>query len=164
MATANATVLVSNWLPKAKLLNSFRCKVQQRLQAFKLFYHRSDGECSRPRNVVFAVCPQTEKDLPSKPPWANQNLRKRCISVYRIESNNVPVILHCSRGFFTAPLAGMSTNDHKARPRDIGAFLANYPGIPRSDPKKDPSVNCLFYLNQLRCQPDNLLIEEMLSK
>jgi len=58
----------------------------------------------------------------------------------------------------------MSTNDYRAHPRDIGAFLANYPGIQISDPENDPPVNYLFYLNQLRCQPDNLLIKEIHSK
>ncbi|KAG8214560.1 opioid growth factor receptor conserved region-domain-containing protein [Butyriboletus roseoflavus] len=58
----------------------------------------------------------------------------------------------------------MSTNDYRTCPRDIRAFLANYPGIPESDPKNDPSTNSLFYLNQLRSQPDNLLIEEIHSK
>ncbi|KAF8555722.1 hypothetical protein OG21DRAFT_1507350 [Imleria badia] len=58
----------------------------------------------------------------------------------------------------------MSTNDYRARPRDIGAFLANYPGLPKSDQANDPSANYLFYLNRLRCQPDNLLIEEIHSK
>ncbi|KAG9315819.1 opioid growth factor receptor conserved region-domain-containing protein [Chiua virens] len=59
----------------------------------------------------------------------------------------------------------MSTNDSRAsRPQDITAFLANYPRISKSDSKKDPSVNYLFYLNRLRCQPDNLLIDDIHSK
>ncbi|KAH0832025.1 hypothetical protein J3R83DRAFT_12930 [Lanmaoa asiatica] len=58
----------------------------------------------------------------------------------------------------------MSTNDYGVYSRDIGAFLANYPRIPKSDPEHDPSANYMFYLNQLRCQPDNLLVEEIHSK
>lgn len=55
----------------------------------------------------------------------------------------------------------MSTNNYA---RDIAAFLANYPGVPKSEPKKDPCANYLFYLNQLPCQPDNLLLEDIFSK
>lgn len=60
----------------------------------------------------------------------------------------------------------MSTNDYTlgARPRDIEAFLESYPWIQKTDQGNYPSANCLFYLNRLRCQPDNLLIEEIHSQ
>ncbi|KAF8442959.1 opioid growth factor receptor conserved region-domain-containing protein [Boletus edulis BED1] len=58
----------------------------------------------------------------------------------------------------------MSTDDYRVPPRDIAAFLTNYPSIPKSDHVNDPSANYLFYLNRLRCQPDNLLIEEIHSE
>ncbi|KAN0087531.1 Opioid growth factor receptor (OGFr) conserved region domain containing protein [Tylopilus felleus] len=57
----------------------------------------------------------------------------------------------------------MPTSD-RTHPQDIAAFLANYPGRPTSDPVIDPSANYLFYLNQLRCQPNDMLIEEIHSK
>lgn len=46
-------------------------------------------------------------------------------------------------------------------PQDIRAFLAHYQG---RDDDSGASNNLLFYQNQLRCQPDNLLISEILQK
>jgi hypothetical protein len=46
-------------------------------------------------------------------------------------------------------------------PRDIRAFLARYPGQ-EDDP--GASDNLLFYQNRLRCEPDYLLISEILLK
>ncbi|OJA17192.1 hypothetical protein AZE42_00177 [Rhizopogon vesiculosus] len=45
-------------------------------------------------------------------------------------------------------------------PRDIRAFLAHYPGQ-EDDP--GASDNLLFYQNELFCQPDDLLISEILQ-
>ncbi|KIK95162.1 hypothetical protein PAXRUDRAFT_827279 [Paxillus rubicundulus Ve08.2h10] len=58
----------------------------------------------------------------------------------------------------------MSTKGQRALPRDVQAFLANYLAAPRSDQETESSVNYFFYLNRLRCQPYDLLIEEVLSR
>ncbi|EIN12649.1 hypothetical protein PUNSTDRAFT_61019 [Punctularia strigosozonata HHB-11173 SS5] len=43
-------------------------------------------------------------------------------------------------------------------PRDVQEFLAGYPGI---EDHPSQHANLLFYRNQLRCRPDNLLVEEI---
>ncbi|KIJ64632.1 hypothetical protein HYDPIDRAFT_175558 [Hydnomerulius pinastri MD-312] len=55
----------------------------------------------------------------------------------------------------------MSAKVQKVLPRDIQAFLANYPAVPISGHGGQPSVNYLFYLNRLRCQPSDLTIDEV---
>jgi hypothetical protein len=46
-------------------------------------------------------------------------------------------------------------------PRDVQEFLQDYPGQ-EDDPQQ--TDNLLFYRNELRCRPDNLLIEDLHRK
>lgn len=44
-------------------------------------------------------------------------------------------------------------------PRDIRAFLENYPGDNSDD--ELASANLEFYRNRRKCQPDNVLVSEI---
>ncbi|KAI6114427.1 opioid growth factor receptor conserved region-domain-containing protein [Pisolithus sp. B1] len=49
-------------------------------------------------------------------------------------------------------------------PRDIRAFLSGYRGLASSPQQTESSDNLDFYRNRLRCQPDGLLVEEILDQ
>ncbi|KAI6099550.1 opioid growth factor receptor conserved region-domain-containing protein [Pisolithus croceorrhizus] len=49
-------------------------------------------------------------------------------------------------------------------PRDIRAFLSGYRGLASSPQQTESSDNLEFYRNRLRCQPDGLLVEEILDQ
>lgn len=49
-------------------------------------------------------------------------------------------------------------------PRDIRAFLSGYRGLTSSPQQTESSDNLEFYRNRLRCQPDGLLVEEILEQ
>ena len=67
----------------------------------------------------------------------------------------------CNLSRFLIPLAHtrlISTRNMLLLPRDVREFLDNYPSLP-----DDPALNenLKFYSNQVRCRPDNLLIDEL---
>lgn len=43
-------------------------------------------------------------------------------------------------------------------PRDVQDFLNDYPG---QEDERSMKSNLAFYRNELRCRPDNLLIDEI---
>ncbi|KAG9100617.1 hypothetical protein FRC06_003910 [Ceratobasidium sp. 370] len=48
-------------------------------------------------------------------------------------------------------------------PDDVREFLQDYPGVGDSE-ETDAQQNLRFYSNAVKCRPDGLLIEELLSK
>jgi hypothetical protein len=46
-------------------------------------------------------------------------------------------------------------------PRDVAEFLDGYPDVSEDT---STSVNLKFYSNELRCRPDNMLIDEIHEK
>ena len=67
----------------------------------------------------------------------------------------------CNLNRFLIPLAHtrlIFARNMLLLPRDVREFLDNYPSLP-----DDPSLNenLKFYSNQVRCRPDNLLIDEL---